>query len=167
MLCPRWQRARQMVKCVPGDLGLPSLIGWVSEYQEQAGVLKQESRGQDRTWIELATTRCFYGGGNIDWGQWEIHGLWRTIGGKRGCYGWVITLRSSQCAQFITSLRGGRGFGRRRAAVRETGSHWHAWLVSFVVANSPAMNRHRKPSYCDVVKRVIVWHDRGKRRCPR
>jgi hypothetical protein len=57
MLCPRWQRARQMVKHVFGDLGLPSLIGWVSEYQEQARVLKQESRGQDQTWIELATAR--------------------------------------------------------------------------------------------------------------
>jgi hypothetical protein len=38
-----------MVKRVPGDLGLPSLIGWVSEYHEQARVLKQESRGQDWT----------------------------------------------------------------------------------------------------------------------
>jgi hypothetical protein len=57
MLCPRWQRARRMVKRVPGDLGLPSLIGWVSEYQEQARVLKQESRGQDQTWIEMATMR--------------------------------------------------------------------------------------------------------------
>jgi hypothetical protein len=42
-----------------------------------------------------------------------------------------------------------------------------AWLVSFVVANSPTMNRHRKPSYCDVVKRIIAWRDRGKWRCPR
>jgi hypothetical protein len=40
-------------------------------------------------------------------------------------------------------------------------------LARLIVANSPAMNRHRKPSHCDVVKRVIAWRDQGKRWCPR
>jgi hypothetical protein len=34
---------------VPGDLGQSSLIEWVEEHQWYVGVLKQESRGQDRT----------------------------------------------------------------------------------------------------------------------
>jgi hypothetical protein len=32
-----------------GDLGPPSLIGWVSEYQEQVRVLKQEDSGHEHT----------------------------------------------------------------------------------------------------------------------
>jgi hypothetical protein len=39
----------RMSKRVPGDLGLLSLIGWVSEHQEQVRVLKQEDSGHERT----------------------------------------------------------------------------------------------------------------------
>ena len=38
-----------MSECVFGDLGPPSLIGWVSEYQEQVRVLKQEDSGHEWT----------------------------------------------------------------------------------------------------------------------
>jgi hypothetical protein len=40
---------KQMSEHVPGDLGPPSLIGWVSEYQEQVRVLKQEDSGHEQT----------------------------------------------------------------------------------------------------------------------
>jgi hypothetical protein len=39
----------RMSERVPGDLGLPSLIGWVSEYQQQVMVLKQEDSGHEWT----------------------------------------------------------------------------------------------------------------------
>ena len=39
----------RMSERVPGDLGPPSLIRWVSEYQEQVRVLKQEDSGHERT----------------------------------------------------------------------------------------------------------------------
>jgi hypothetical protein len=47
----------RMSERVPGDLWPPSLIGWVSEYQEQVRVLKQEDSGHERTWNSLATAR--------------------------------------------------------------------------------------------------------------
>jgi hypothetical protein len=50
-------------------------------------------------------------------------------------------------------------FVERRAAAGDDRGYWCKSLVAFVVANSPAMNRHSKPSYCDVVKRVIAWRD--------
>jgi hypothetical protein len=56
------------------------------------------TRELELTWSKLATTRCFNGGENTDWGQQAICGRWWTIEGKRGCYGWVITLRSSRWA---------------------------------------------------------------------
>jgi hypothetical protein len=40
---------KRMSERVPGDLGPPSLIGWVSEYQQQVRVLKQEDSGHERT----------------------------------------------------------------------------------------------------------------------
>jgi hypothetical protein len=87
-------------------------------------------------------------------------GNWRVLGvirGKRGCVGFVITWRNRPSHQFIGSLSGGRGFGRRRAAAGETESYWCAWLVSSVVANSPTMSKYRKLSYCDVVKCFSTW----------
>jgi hypothetical protein len=66
------------------------------------------TRELELTWSKLATARCFNGGGNTDWGQRAIRGRWWTIEGKRGCYGWVITLRSSRRAQFIAGMSGGR-----------------------------------------------------------
>jgi hypothetical protein len=39
----------QMSERVPGDLGHPCLIDWVSEYHEQVRVLKQEDNGHERT----------------------------------------------------------------------------------------------------------------------
>jgi hypothetical protein len=39
----------RMSECVLGDLGPPSLIGWVIEYQEQVRVLKQEDSGHEWT----------------------------------------------------------------------------------------------------------------------
>jgi hypothetical protein len=74
-----------------------------------------------------------------------------------GCVGFVITWRNRPGHQFIGSLSGGQGFGRRRAAAEETESYWRAWLVSSVVANSPAMSKYRKPSYCNVVKCFSMW----------
>jgi hypothetical protein len=105
--------------------------------------------------------RCFYGGGNRDWGEWEISELWWSIEGTVWVAWCLTTLRSSWRAQFIVGKSGAQWIGRRRAAAGETRSYWRTWLVSSVVANSLAMNRHRKPSYCDVVRRVITWRDRG------
>jgi hypothetical protein len=48
-------------------------------------------------------------------------------------------LTESRYAQFIAGLSGGRGIGRRRAAVRERGGHWRMRLVSITVASSPAI----------------------------
>jgi hypothetical protein len=39
----------RMSEHVPGDLGLPSLIRWVSEYQQRVRMLKQEDSGHERT----------------------------------------------------------------------------------------------------------------------
>jgi hypothetical protein len=39
----------RMSERVPDDLGSPSLIGWVSEYQEQVRVLKQKDYGHEQT----------------------------------------------------------------------------------------------------------------------
>ena len=48
----------RMSERVPGDLGPPSLIGWVSEYQEQVRVLKRKSREYEQTWNKLVTVRA-------------------------------------------------------------------------------------------------------------
>jgi hypothetical protein len=69
----------------------------------------------------------------------------------------MITWCNRPGHQFIGSLSGGRGFGRRRAAAGETECYWCAGLVSSVMANSPAMSKYRKPSYCDVVKCFSTW----------
>jgi hypothetical protein len=45
--------------------------------------------------------------------------------------------------------------GARRS--EEVESYWRSEFVSSVVANSPAMSYHRKPSYGDVVKCVSTW----------
>ena len=39
----------------------------------------------------------------------------------------------------------------------EVESYWRSGFVSSVVANSPVMSYHRKPSYDDVVKCVSTW----------
>jgi hypothetical protein len=46
-----------MNRGVPDDLARSSLIERVKEHQGHVRVLKQESRGQDRTWSTLATVR--------------------------------------------------------------------------------------------------------------
>jgi hypothetical protein len=92
--------------------------------------------GPETRWPRRGQTeRCSW----VIWGKCAIRGLWWTIEDKRGCYGWVITLRSSQCSQFLTGLSGGQGFGRTRAVVEETGGQWCSWFVENTVVDSPAM----------------------------
>jgi hypothetical protein len=108
---------------VPGDPGLPSLIGWVSEHQEQARLLKQENNEQERTWDELATARvllwCFW----VIWGKSQIGALWWLIGDTGGCVECLTTWRSRGCTQFIEPTRGDRWIRRWRAAAKETRSY--------------------------------------------
>jgi hypothetical protein len=42
----------------------------------------------------LATTRWFMACGKPIWGEKEIGGLWWLIGGRRWCFGFVMTQRS-------------------------------------------------------------------------
>jgi hypothetical protein len=67
---------------VHGDPGRSSSIRGVKELEEDLRMLELMTRELELTWSKLATARCFYGGRNRDWGRWEIHGLWWTIGGK-------------------------------------------------------------------------------------
>jgi hypothetical protein len=48
----------------------------------------------------------------------------------------------------------------------EIESYWRSVLVSYAVANSPAMSYHRKPRYGDVVKCISTWRTTviGRRR---
>jgi hypothetical protein len=68
---------------VPGDLAWSSLIERVEEHQDHVRVLKQESRGQDRTWSALATVRTFSRRRKTDLGEVSNSGAlvnnWRQV----------------------------------------------------------------------------------------
>jgi hypothetical protein len=81
----------------------------------------------------------------------------------------VITLQSSQYAQFITSLSGGRGFGRRRAAAGEDRSYWRESSVVSTVATSPVTSQCYRAVSSDSPRRGkasrhVAWPDNGERR---
>jgi hypothetical protein len=80
-----------------------------------------------------------------------IRGLWWTIEGKRGCYGWVITLQSSRRAQFIAGMSGGRGFGRRRAAVVEYMGYWCGGFVTYYSGKFSGDERMANASHGDAL----------------
>jgi hypothetical protein len=58
-LCSRWLHDQRITRSVPDDLRGSSLIGRVEKHQWHIRVLKQESRGHDRTWSALATVGAF------------------------------------------------------------------------------------------------------------
>jgi hypothetical protein len=71
-----------------------------------------------------------------------VHSIYRTWGW------WLVILRRD---------------ARRPEKKKVTGARaW--WLSSW---RTHRRWTHSKPSYYDVVKRVIAWRDRGNRRCPR
>jgi hypothetical protein len=67
---------------------------------------------------------------------------WRTLvdDSRHGLLDEVLDyLTEPRHAQFIVGLSGGRGIGRRRAAVRDRGGNWCARLVSITMASSPTI----------------------------
>jgi hypothetical protein len=54
---------------VHGDPGRSSSIRGVEELEEDLRMLELMTRELELTWSKLATTRCFYGGRNRDWGR--------------------------------------------------------------------------------------------------
>jgi hypothetical protein len=147
MFCPRWQRPQRTTKHVPGDLRGPSSIGTVGEQQGHTSTLKRENREYEWTWVSLTPVRSIRAVFLSDLGEMRN---WSSLvnNWRHDLLAWcVIILRTRRCAQFIESLSGGRLIGRRRAAVRETGSYWRAWLVSYYRGKLPNDERTATTSH--------------------
>jgi hypothetical protein len=147
----------RMSERVPGDLGPPSLIGWVSEYQEQVRVLKQEDSEHEWTWNSLATARSHRSVFLVDLG--EIPNWGALVDDLRwGLVYWVHNYLAEQAGrQFIGSLSGGVQFREDALANGEKEGYWRASLVAFTVAalrRSPGM---QDIIHCDVVQRFSTW----------
>jgi hypothetical protein len=129
-----------MNRGVPVDLARSSLIERVEEQQGHIRVLKQESRGQDRTWSTLATVRTFSRRRKFHLG--EVSNLGALVSNWR--YEWVCWVHNYIAEPRVCSIYsalerwpvnlGWRGGGRREwgALAQAIGGFHHGELTGYV-----------------------------------
>jgi hypothetical protein len=125
-------------------------------------MLKQESKGYDRTWNELATAKTLSRWRKTDLG--ELNNSWAQVSNWRHeRVDWMLEyLMELRGAQFIGLLIGGSWIWRRRSAAREGEEYWRKRLVAFTVAGSSAMTGRARASHYDELQRLGTCHPSGK-----
>jgi hypothetical protein len=83
----------------------PTLIGWVREYQEHIRVLKQGTRGHDRTCNALATARSL---NSVLWTDLGEVSNWRALVDdlRYELMDWVLDFLAEPTAHSIYRIRG-------------------------------------------------------------
>jgi hypothetical protein len=128
-----------MNRGVLDDLARSSLIERVEEHQGHIRVLKQEGRGQDRTWSALATVRPSLRRRKIDLGEVSNSGAlvsnWRH---EWVCWvhNYIAELR--MCLIYRALERWPVNLRWHGGGRREKG-HWRKQSMAFTVVNSPAI----------------------------
>jgi hypothetical protein len=128
-----------MSRSVPGDLGQSSLIKQVEEHQGYVRVLKQESRGQDRTWNELATTRIFLRWRKPDLGEMS-NSRTQVNNWRHEWVCWVLEyLAEPRVWSIYRALERWRLIWRRRLAAGEGKEQWRKEFMAFTSAMAPRL----------------------------
>jgi hypothetical protein len=135
-----WRQCEQrMSRSVPDDLGQSRLIKWVEEHQGHVRVLKQESRGQDRTWNELATARTFLRWQKPDLGEMSNSGT-QVNNWKHEWVCWVLEyLAEPRVCSIYRALERWRLIWRRGAAAGEGEEQWRKEFMAFTGAMAPQL----------------------------